>query len=225
MRHLIACEVFRDEFDAVAPPDMAFTYLPQGLHRTPDKMPAAIQETIDALPADTDTVLLGYGLCSNGIVNVTAKTAPIIVPKVHDCIALLLGSRERYESEVAECAGTYYITAGWAKYGNTSLTAYKNEYLPKYGEEDARYISQECLKHYKRVALINHGAGDVEFGRAHAKEFAEVFNLAYAEIPGDLDYFRRLLLGPWEETDFLRLEPGQSITAQPFLALHAISLP
>ena len=188
-------------------------------------MPAAIQETVDALPADTDSVLLGYGLCSNGIVNVTARTAPIIVPMVHDCIALLLGSRERYEAEVAECAGTYYITAGWAKYGNTSLTAYKNEYLPKYGEEDARYIAQECLKHYKRVALINHGAGDVEFGRAHAKEFAEVFNLTYAEIPGYLDYFRRLLMGPWEATDFLRLEPGQSITAQPFLALHAISLP
>jgi hypothetical protein len=81
------------------------------------------------------------------------------------------------------------------------------------------------LKHYKRVALINHGAGDVEFGRAHAKEFAAVFNLTYAEIPGDLEYFRRLLVGPWDASDFLRLEPGQSFTAQPFLALHAISLP
>jgi hypothetical protein len=225
MRHLIACEVFRDEFEAVAPPNIACTYLPQGLHRTPDKMPAAIQEVVDGLPAETDAVLLGYGLCSNGVVHVTARTAPLVMPKVHDCIALLLGSRERYEAEVSACAGTYYITAGWAKYGTTSLSAYKDEYLPKYGEEDARYIAQECLKHYKRVALINHGAGDVDFGRAHAREFAEVFNLTYEEIPGDLEYFRRLLVGPWPETDFLRIEPGQSLTAEPFLALHAISLP
>jgi len=223
--HLIACEVFRDEFDAVAPPDLARTYLPQGLHRTPGKMPAAVQEVIDKLPPEVGLVILGYGLCSNGIVGVAARSASVLAPKVHDCIALLLGSRERYEAEVADCPGTYYITAGWAKYGRTSLTAYKEEYLPKYGEEDARYIAHECLKHYKRVALINHGAGDMAVGRAHAQEFAETFGMTCVEIPGSLDYLRRLVQGPWDDTDFLVLPPGTSISAEPYLAMHSISLP
>ena len=221
----MACEVFRDEFEAVCPPEVARTYLAQGLHRTPGKMPAAVQETVDALPADTDLVILGYGLCSNGVVGVTARSAPIIMPKVHDCIAVLLGSVQRYEAEMEACAGTYYITPGWAKYGTTSLSAYKTEYLPKYGEEDARYIVEECLKHYARIAFIDHGAGDVALGRAHAKEFAETFGKRYEEIPGDLDYLRRLVHGPWVETDFLRVEPGTAIDASPFLALHSISLP
>jgi hypothetical protein len=223
--HLIACEVFRDEFEAVSPPHAARTYLPQGLHRTPGKMPAAIQEAIDEASGDADAVLLGYGLCSNGVVGVAARSMPIIMPRVHDCIALLLGSRERYETEVEACAGTYYITPGWAKYGRTSLTAYKEEYLPKYGEEDARYISQECLKHYKRVALILHGAGDAEVGRAHAREFAEVFGLEYAEIPGSLDYLRRLAQGPWDDVDFLHTPAGQAVCSAPFLGLQSISLP
>ena len=95
----MACEVFRDEFEAVTPAEMPRTYLPQGLHRTPGKMPAAIQEVVDVLPADTDTVILGYGLCSNGVVGVTARQAALVIPKVHDCIAVLLGSVQRYESE------------------------------------------------------------------------------------------------------------------------------
>jgi hypothetical protein len=221
----VACEVFRDEFEAVCPPEVARTYLAQGLHRTPGKMPAAVQETVDALPADTELVILGYGLCSNGVVGVTARSAPIIMPKVHDCIAVLLGSVQRYEAEMEACAGTYYITPGWAKYGTTSLSAYKSEYLPKYGEEDARYIVEECLKHYTRIAFIDHGAGDVALGRAHAKEFAETFGKRYEEIPGDLGYLRRLVRGPWAETDFLCIAPGTAIDASPFLALHSISLP
>jgi hypothetical protein len=222
--HLIACEVFRDEFESVCPPHVVRIYLPQGLHRTPSKMPAAIQEAIDSA-SRADVVLLGYGLCSNGVVEVRARSAPIILPRVHDCIALLLGSRERYEAEVEACVGTYYITAGWAKYGNTTLSAYKNEYLPKYGEEDARYIVHECLKHYKRLAFINHGVGDVELGQAHAREFASTFNLEYAEVAGSLDYLRRLVRGPWAESDFLRIAPGDAITQAPFLGLHSISLP
>src|SRR5512137_1964818 len=224
-RHLIACEVFRDEFEAVSPAELARTYLPQGLHRTPGKMPAAIQDVVDALPTTTDLVILGYGLCSNGVVGVRSHRVPMVMPKVHDCIAVLLGSVQRYEAEMAACAGTYYITPGWAKYGNTSLSAYKNEYLPKYGEEDARYIVEECLKHYTRIAFIDHGAGDVEAGRAHAKAFAETFAKRYEEIPGDLDYLRRLVSGPWDGDEFLVIPPGTVIDQAPFLGLHSISLP
>jgi len=224
-RHLIACEVFKDEFEAIAPPELARTYLPQGLHRTPGKMPAAIQEVVDGLPSDGELIILGYGLCSNGVVGVAARQAPIVLPKVHDCIALLLGSVERYEAEVNACAGTYYITPGWAAYGRTSLSAYKTEYLPKYGEEDARYIAQECLKHYIRVAFIDHGVGNVELGRTHAKEFAETFGLTYEEIPGSLEYLRHLVSGPWDGPEFLTISPGTAIDQAPFLGLHSISLP
>ncbi len=224
-RHLIACEVFRDEFEAVSPSELARTYLPQGLHRTPGKMPAAIQEVLDGLAPEIEVVLLGYGLCSNGVIGVTSQTASLILPRVHDCIALLLGSRERYEAEVAACPGTYYITPGWALYGTTSLSCYKNEYLPKYGEDDARYIARELLKNYKRVALVNHRTGNVEAGRVHAREMAEVFGLAYEEIPGSLEYLRRLVHGPWDTDDFVRVAPGSPIDASPYLTLHPIALP
>ncbi|MBL7154868.1 MAG: DUF1638 domain-containing protein, partial [Phycisphaerae bacterium] len=67
----------------------------QGLHDEPDRLRSEVQK---ALETTTDiqgrpfkATLLGYGLCSNGIVGLSAKI-PIVVPRGHDCITLLLGS-------------------------------------------------------------------------------------------------------------------------------------
>jgi hypothetical protein len=104
-------------------------------------------------------------------------------------------------------------------------TCYKNEYLPKFGEEYARYIAHELLKNYRRVVLINHGVGDIALGRAHTEEFAALFELESGEIPGSLEYLRRLVAGPWDSADFLRIEPGAPSGSSPFFGLHHISLP
>ena len=42
-----------------------------------------------------EAILLGYGLCSNGLVGLTARSIPLVIP-VHDCITLFLGSKEQY---------------------------------------------------------------------------------------------------------------------------------
>jgi hypothetical protein len=65
----------------------------------------------------------------------------------------------------------------------------------------------------------------MEAGRAHAREFAETFGMRYEEIPGDLDYLRRLISGPWDGPDFLTIPPGTAIDQAPFLGLTSISLP
>ncbi len=79
---------------------IAFVFLEQSLHRTPKKMAPIIQAEVDkAEPQDWDYIVLGYGLCSNGIVEVKAKRQPIVIPRVHDCISLFLGSHERYMEE------------------------------------------------------------------------------------------------------------------------------
>jgi len=75
------------------------------------------------------------------------------------------------------------------------------------------------------VAVIDHGVGNMQAARAHAHEFAEVFGLAYVEVPGSLDYVRRLVHGPWDDDDFVIVEPGSPISPTPFMALHTISLP
>ncbi len=72
--------------------------MPQGLHDTPDilrsKVQAALAQTTDIQGRDYDAMLLGYGLCSNGVLGVSSEI-PIVIPRAHDCITLLVGSKEK----------------------------------------------------------------------------------------------------------------------------------
>ena len=70
---ILACEVFRDELELLAPEGTRLIYLRQSLHRTPQIMAGEIQTELDQLePGSVDRVILAYGLCSNGIVGVRA---------------------------------------------------------------------------------------------------------------------------------------------------------
>ena len=40
-----------------------------------------------------DAILLGYGLCGNGLAGVTARHTRLVLPRAHDCIGILMGSR------------------------------------------------------------------------------------------------------------------------------------
>jgi hypothetical protein len=95
--------------------------MPQGLHQTPDKLRAEVQKALDRSEDGAgktyDATLLGYGLCSNGIVGLTSKI-PVVVARGHDCMTLLLGSRTRYKDYFESHRGTYWYSPGWIEHGH-----------------------------------------------------------------------------------------------------------
>ena len=101
--HLIACEVFRPELERLTramrnAPEV--TYLEQGLHDTPDELRRRVQQAVDALEAKGETIIfLAYGLCGRGLTGVTGHTATLILPRVHDCIPVLLGATQEQANE------------------------------------------------------------------------------------------------------------------------------
>jgi hypothetical protein len=195
---------------------VSLVFLEQSLHRTPQKMKGAIQEEIDkAGGGDGDQVILSYGLCSNGIVGVKANRHPLLIPKVHDCIALFLGSHERHMEEHGKAPGTYYLTKGWIEEKKSPLGIFE-EYCQRYGKETAEWVIREELKNYTRIALVESELGMGDAHRKHAQENARFLNLRYEEIKGSLDFFRKILRGPWDK-DFVRLKPGEEATQEMFL--------
>ena len=107
---IIACRVMEPELEVVRAGSQAVSiiYLEQGMHRTPKKLPEIIQERIDQAASYATVIVLGYGLCSNGLVGVTARCQKLIVPRCHDCISLFLGSPARYDAVFRDYPGTYY---------------------------------------------------------------------------------------------------------------------
>jgi len=217
MKYLvIACNIMKDEILRFQANEISFVFLEQSLHRTPQKMKEVIQEEINrAEEWKGDYIVLSYGLCSNGILGIKSKHHFIVIPRVHDCIALFLGSPERYNEEHQKEPGTYYLTKGWIDEGKSPLGIY-HEYCERYGKETAEWVIKEELKNYTRIALVNTGIHLMEMHRQHALENARFLHLRYEEIEGSLAFFEKMLRGLWDD-DFIILKPGEEVTQELFL--------
>ena len=181
-----------------------------GLHVNPKRLQSALQENIDASAKSFDTILLGYGLCSQAVVGIRANNCTLVVPKVDDCIAIFLGSDQAYKKQYRAEPGTYYLTKGWIEVGDSPFSEYERT-VEKYGEEKARYLMSRMLNNYTRLALINTGQFELEHYREYCRHAAERFGLRFEEIPGSSTLIQKLLYGPWDE-EFVVARPGETIT-------------
>lgn len=205
---VIACDVLKNQIESIGATDYDYVYLEQGLHRTPDTLRKELQREISE--ANTyDRILLGYGLCSRAVIGLMAGVnQTVIIPRIDDCIGLSLGYRSKYYTEFAQNPGTYYFTKGWVEAAEDPLKEYYRT-LEKYDEETAEWTATESLKHYRRTVLIRTQEQE-ESTQEYVRGFADFFKLRYEEITGSLEYFRKLLLGPWDE-DFVQIQNGSSL--------------
>ena len=213
---VIACRIMKDELLKFQGKGISFVFLEQSLHRTPQKMAPIIQEEINKADKwDGDFIVLSYGLCSNGILGVRSNRHPLVIPRVHDCISLFLGSSERYLEEHQKEPGTYYLTRGWIEEGKSPLGIFA-EYCQRFKREMAEWAIREELKNYTRIAMVDSGVGLLPNHREHARENARFLNLKYEELRGSLGFFAQMFRPPWGR-DFIHLSPGQAVTQDLFL--------
>jgi hypothetical protein len=215
---IIACQVLQDLIERLLPEGMAekVTFMDYGLHRFPQRMPGALQPVIDSL-TEPSLVMLGYGLCGNGLQGVKAREHTLVLPRADDCIAILLGSRSAYLREFDTSPGTYYLSKGWLESGSHPLKEYE-EYVDKYGEKDAAWVMDQQYQHYERLVLVTHDEEDMGKYRPQAKavaKYCEQWGMRYEEILGSDRYVRRLLeVARAPETaddEFLVIPPGGEI--------------
>jgi hypothetical protein len=211
--NIIACETIDDEIHKVNRRGFPCRFLEHGLHRTPDLLRERLQEAVLEVK-EGDVILLGYGLCSNGVIGLRSPDKWLIIPRVDDCISLLLGSRKAYLEHFAREPGTYYLTKGWIEHGKTPYQQYQ-EHLEKYDPETALWLARELLKNYTRVALVDTGAYDLDGYRSYARQFADFFGLRLEELPGTIRLLHDLATGKWGR-DFLIVEPGTEVTEAMF---------
>lgn len=193
------------------------TFMEYGLHNTPQLMTPALQEELDRLPAPS-VVVVGYGLCGNGLAGLKSGQHTLIVPRVDDCISLLLGSYQRYLEEFSAEPGTYYLSKGWLESGSHPLKKYR-ELLTKYDEETADWILDEQYRNYKRLVLLASSQAELEALRPQAGVVADFcatrWGFRYEERLGSGDFVKQLLtvaIHLKESTDdFLIIPPGDEI--------------
>ncbi len=229
--NLVTCEIFYREMCSIvarSPNQIDLTFMPKGLHDIgQSKMLARLKETLESLDESLyDALLLGYGLCNNGIVGLRANQIPLVVPRAHDCITLFLGNRKRYEEYFYNHPGTYYVTTGWIERGGNlnpaaapHLQGMNQDYeqlVKKYGEQNAAYLYEELCnltRNYQQYTYIDMGlAPDARYEK-QTKQEAQKKGWKFEKILGQWNLFQRLADGEWDEEDFLIVPPGKEITA------------
>lgn len=221
---IVSCQVLENILERLLPEDLAqqVSFMDYGLHRFPNKMTWTLQEVIDSIEAPS-LVVLGYGLCGNGLNGIKAGKHTLLVPRADDCIAILLGSREAYMREFDAEPGTYYLSKGWLESGSHPLKEYE-EYVEKYGPEDASWIMDQQYQHYERLALVVHNEADLAKYRPQAKKVAQYcqqWGMRYEEILGSEAFVRRLIevaADPVQSDDnFVIVPPGGEIRQDQFI--------
>lgn len=207
---IIACATVIEEMLSHLSPGDDYCVLDFGLHVSPESLRSNLQETIDLSAKSAETILLGYGLCSQAVVGLHANGCKLVVPKVDDCIAIFLGSAQAYKAQFRSEPGTYYLTKGWIEAGDSPFGEFESM-VERYGEEKAHQLMGKMLKNYTRLALINTGQYELDRYRDYCRRAAEQFGLRYEEIPGSSSMIKRLLHGPWGD-EFVVAHPGETIT-------------
>ena len=190
------------------------------LHDYPDKLRAELQACIDHTPGDGD-VYLCCARCSNGTVGLRGGQHRLILPAADDCIALLLGSRERYLEEHGAQPGTYYYTRGWIDFIEDPYQEYL-KIVPKYGEEKAARVARMIMEHYTRVAVIETpGIATLDDKQAYLETVAAFYGLPLERLTGSLRFLEKLVSGP-HDGEFLIVEPGDELREERFWSLSGV---
>lgn len=229
-RKIICCEVFFRELSHLAARSDGrcdVEFLPKGLHDLgTERMRARLQARIDAVGEDYDAILLVYGLCNNGLAGLRAGATPLVVPRAHDCIALFMGDRARYQAYFDAYPGTYYLTSGWIERDDPDgageptvmqrlgMTQSFAQLVARYGEENARYIQEtlgDSTPHYSRLAFIHMGLPWDDRFALEAAARARAKGWHFDSLRGRLDWLAALIAGPWDERDFLVAPPGHTL--------------
>jgi hypothetical protein len=220
---VIACRVFEGLLEAHLPEKrpVTFFYQDYGLHRQPAQLKQSLQTQIDSIEHPS-RIVLGYGLCGNGLDGLHAGMHTLLVPRADDCIALLLGSPEEYQRQFEAAPGTYYLTKGWLEAGSDPLKE-SREYRQKYGDEQADWIMDQQYQHYTRLALVAHNQNDLQLYRPQAKAVAEYcrrWGMQYEEILGHEGFIQKLAQAAADpgssDGDIIIVHPGEVLRADQF---------
>ncbi|MGC9004870.1 MAG: DUF1638 domain-containing protein [bacterium] len=225
---LIACEVLARELyhlSSFANHIIDIELITKDLHDYPDLLHQTLQDKLNSIQDNYDYILLGFGLCGNATANLSPPSIPLVIPRVHDCISLYLGSKERYLEQFYSFPGTYYYSRGWLerrgqKERKDSIQdAFIQELqfqdlARKYGEDNAKYLMEvmgEWQKRYNRAVFISMGIGDEREYKEYVASLAQQNGWCYEELRGSLSLLEKFCNLQLEEENFLIVYPGNEI--------------
>lgn len=214
---MIACNTLKTEIEYVAAQHglhRRTIWLESQLHNVPENLSSALQEAIDSVQ-DADRVLLGFANCGNVVQGLKSGNFELIVARLDDCVSLVMGSQAR-RTAYGEQWHSLFFTDGWMDKGHNIIEEFNNT-VDAYGEDMAQEVFDMMYAHYETMTYIDTGLYDPALLMERTQFIADMCNMQQRVEPGTLAYVEELVCGPWDESRFVHVAPGETIPAAPFM--------
>ncbi|WP_425060158.1 hypothetical protein SCACP_08220 [Sporomusa carbonis] len=210
---LIGCFSTKNEIEGMGlSSTIDYEFLEFSLHAFPEDLHVELQRRIDA-SQNYDLIILAYGRCSHAVEGLVSARVPIVLPRAHDCISLLLGSDLRRQQMSVLNPAVYYFSQGWLEYGRDPYAEYR-EYVDKYGEDDAAYLIQTLYGTYREAVLIRTCEGEkLEQCRQKVRAIAGFFGWKVSEVAGDPGLLAAVV-NARQHPDVIWVAPGNPICVE-----------
>lgn len=183
-------------------------------HAEPSKMRWQIIKKMRNLPDEIDTVLVAMGFCG-GSWNVVPLAKRVVIPKVDDCITLLLHKDDAWQYNLKEKTHIYLRDGD---NGAFSFSGIQKSLCEKHGAEKGRAIFNKWFAPYTDVDIIDTGAYDChsEEYLAAARKNADLTKCRLNHAEGSNILLEKLVSGRWD-SQFLIAEAGEMFSKRNFL--------
>lgn len=188
--------------------DYPVVMLDRKYHVEPQQMQQHILDTIDTISADVDTLLVAMGFCGGSWANLSFDKR-IIIPRVDDCVTLLLHTNDNWHPNLKETGHLYMFDEDSA----FSPEGIYQSLREQYEDWKADMLFDMWFENYSHLDIIDTGMYD-----CYNEEYVQKMQKSADLIHSTLDYveggnivLEKLVSGQWDE-QFLVVEPGTVIS-------------
>ena len=185
---IICCKVLEKEIKQITQciPEVGhLEVMDWGLHTQPDLLLKTLCHRIEKLQDKVQAIVLGYGRCQALDKIPQNYKVPVYYPRADDCIGVLLGQK-RYEQELKNEAGTWFLTPGWTEMGMEFI--FHELQLNHLAQKniDPLEMAHRMLKDYTRALFIDTRVGNQKRLLEKARMIANEFHLRLETTRGSL---------------------------------------
>lgn len=188
---------------------LKLSVLQENNHDVPHLLRQNIQEELDKI-TDTDRVLMAFATCGGAMVGLRTGDFELVIPRLDDCLSLLMGSVERRKA-VLEGGFGMFVTESWMNH-EKNTAAELERIQQKYSPERARKVIEIMYGNFDSLNVIDTGAYDVHTILPRTQALAQRLNLKHRVVMGTTSYLEMLLQGPYDSAHFIVIPPRTTVT-------------
>jgi len=181
-------------------------YLSRIYHRDPEEMREHVISALEGLDPEVETVLVSMGFCGGSWDKVKVPCR-VVIPRVDDCISLLLQTTDEPVSNLKKQDHLYVKDKDPFKENFKSIFDHLTKDID---EETKKRYHEDWMRYYREIDIIETEINDSrrpEYAAA-VKADADWLQAEMAYVPGGTHLLEKLISGNWDE-QFMVFEPGE----------------